>query len=483
MPNDFEKPYPLRDLLSEESLDPNSSLAKMLEFVGRGKRVLDVGCASGYLARLMTSRGCTVVGIDVSAEAAQAAAQYCTRTIVADLDIEPLQALLPDEEFDVAVFGDVLEHLRDPWKVLGDARKLLAYRGYAVVSVPNIAHGGIRLGLLRGEFDYSEFGILDDTHLRFFTRRTLDQLFIRAGYRVEKLERTLLPLFEPSELVPALTESQFDPVTVERVRADPECDTLQFVALAKALDDRDHLAQLGRSYALASSQAIALDETRLSQQATNDELERTQRAYADLQAASQNAITGYDELAARLSASRAELDNSERRHAQETIRLESEFSATEGRLLELQLRHDRLQKAFSLISDQFEAIKDIETYCRLQGEQGAGAPPLAMLRVLHDYVTSASETIDGVASSPQRRAFEAIFREHVSLLLAQIESLDARLGIREAQLLQLTTAAIDDAERKIDPLAPIRTKIRSIYFAARRFGRRILRRLVGRVPA
>jgi hypothetical protein len=419
----------------------------------------------------------------VSAEAAQAAGQFCTRTIVADLDIEPLQAILPNEEFDIAVFSDVLERLREPWKVLGDARKLLGFNGYAVALVTNIAHGAVRLGLLNGQFDYSEFGILDDTHLRFFTRRTLEQLFIRAGYRIERIERTLLPLFEPSDLVPALAEHQFDAATIARVRADPECDTLQFVVLAKALDDHDHLTQLGRSFDLASNQAIALEETRRSQQATNDELGRTQRAYNDLKAASLNAVTGYNDLAEKVQAARSEIEAYKKRDMLASSRLEDELSVTENRLLELQLRYGRLQKSFTLICDQFEAIKEIESYCRLQGDGDGGVPPLAMQRALYDYMMSAFETIDGVAASPQRRAFEAILRHHLSSLLAQTESLDARLAMREAQLLELATTAIEDAERKIDPLGPIRTKVSNTCSAVMRFVRRLVRRLARRAPA
>jgi hypothetical protein len=232
----------------------------------------------------MTAHGCTVVGIDASSEAIQAAAPFCTQTILADLDIEPLQNLLPTQEFDVAVFGDVLEHLREPWNVLDATRKLLSYRGYAVVSIPNIAHGAVRLGLLSGQFDYSEFGILDDTHLRFFTRRTLDQLFIRSGYRVERVERTILPLFEDSDLVPAIEEAQFDPATIAQVRSDPEAETLQFVVLAQALTDDEHMAQLGRHYAFATARSQALDGTRRMLESTDTELKRTQVAYSELEA-------------------------------------------------------------------------------------------------------------------------------------------------------------------------------------------------------
>lgn len=483
MPNEIEKAYPSRDVLSEESLDPNSSLAKMLEFVGRGKSVLDVGCASGYLARLMTARGCAVVGIDVSAEAAKVAEPFCTRTIVADLDIEPLQTLLPEQEFDVAVFGDVLEHLRDPWCVLDGARKVLGYRGHAVVSIPNIAHGAIRLGLLSGQFDYSEFGILDDTHLRFFTRRTLDQLFIRAGYKVEQIDRTILPLFEPSDLVPALDEHQFDAATIARVRADPEFETLQFVVLAKALDDRGHVAQLSRSFAFANSQWNALDETRHTLQSTDDELRLTQAAYQDLQASSSDAIARYTGLERELLAAQSRIEEAEQHRLKSTRLLENELATTEGRLLELQLRNDRLQKAFSLISDQFEALKEIELYCSLQSEPEGAAPTLAMQRVLYDYLSGASDSIESVATSPQRRAFEAILRDRLSTLLSQIESLDARLAVREAQLLAVSTAALEEAEHRIDPLAPIRATLRRALSKCKRIVQRIFRRAHSRTPA
>jgi len=73
-----------------------------------------------------------------------------------------------------------LEHLRNPWRVLEETQQLLKSEGYIVVSIPNIAHGAIRLALLQGRFEYTELGILDNTHLRFFTRKTVEQLFERS---------------------------------------------------------------------------------------------------------------------------------------------------------------------------------------------------------------------------------------------------------------------------------------------------------------
>jgi 2-polyprenyl-3-methyl-5-hydroxy-6-metoxy-1,4-benzoquinol methylase len=97
------------------------------------------------------------------------------------------------------VFGDVLEHLVDPWEALRVARGLLAPGGVAIVSVPNVAAWPVRFGLLAGRFDYADFGLLDRTHLRFFTRRSAHELVQAAGYEIERerfvhLERKLGPV-------------------------------------------------------------------------------------------------------------------------------------------------------------------------------------------------------------------------------------------------------------------------------------------------
>ena len=76
--------------------------------------------------------------------------------------------------------GDVLEHLKDPWAILGNIKENLKPDGYVVASIPNIAHGAIRLALLEGRFDYTSLGILDDTHLRFFTRESIFELFRKS---------------------------------------------------------------------------------------------------------------------------------------------------------------------------------------------------------------------------------------------------------------------------------------------------------------
>lgn len=175
--------------------DPHSSHSVVLRWLGdgRGRRLLDVGAADGPLARLLTARGWKVTGLEADPVAAAAGAAHCERMIVADLDagVPPLEG-----EFDAIVCADVLEHLRDPAAVLVSVRRALASTGEVVISVPNVAHLWVRLSLLLGRFDYAERGILDRTHLRFFTRRTLAALVRESGLRLTRATSTPVPLYQ-----------------------------------------------------------------------------------------------------------------------------------------------------------------------------------------------------------------------------------------------------------------------------------------------
>ncbi len=175
-----EKVYPWRD-----RLEPNKR--QLVEWTPPGSRVIEFGCATGYMSRVLREyRGCTVTGFEYSPAAAAQAAAYCERIVVGDIEDERLWEGL-DGPYDVAVFADVLEHLRDPDRVLQRTRTWLSPGGRVLVSIPNIAHHSIRWQLLHGHFDYTESGLLDETHLRFFTRTTTLAMLGRCGYRAEEL--------------------------------------------------------------------------------------------------------------------------------------------------------------------------------------------------------------------------------------------------------------------------------------------------------
>ena len=222
-------PAPRYDF-EEIDLDSDSVHADVVRLVGNDARVLELGPATGYMSRVLTDRGCTVVGIEVDPEMAERASQYCERVIVGDLDGLDLAAELGEERFDAIVAADVLEHLKDPLQALSRLRPFLEPDGCFVVSVPNVAHGSVRLALLSGDFDYREIGLLDSTHLRFFTRETLEKhLLDEAELGLAELHRHELNL-DASEV--PFDATAVPPQVRRELEADPDARTYQFVAKA-----------------------------------------------------------------------------------------------------------------------------------------------------------------------------------------------------------------------------------------------------------
>jgi len=162
----------------EQTLSASTTLGKIVAEVRSGQRVLDIGCGGGRLAKHLTAMGAEVVGVERQPEAAALARRYCSRVI--EKDLEDAHLLEPGERFDVIVFADVLEHLVYPDAVLRKLAAHLTPTGFVLVSLPNIAYYKVRFRLLAGRFEYEPSGIMDHSHLRFFTYETAMQL-VRAG--------------------------------------------------------------------------------------------------------------------------------------------------------------------------------------------------------------------------------------------------------------------------------------------------------------
>jgi len=186
------------------AIDPSpfSANQRILEMIRRRAlnepppTVLDVGCATGYMAAEMKRLGCAVCGIEIAEEAAREAERHCERVWCADLDA--LASLDCGRIFDIIVCADVLEHTRNPEENLGRLLPCLRDGGSVICSLPNIANWRIRFRLLTGRFDYEQLGILDESHLRFFTRTTAEQMFARLRLRV--LRMTVTPSLLPYRL-------------------------------------------------------------------------------------------------------------------------------------------------------------------------------------------------------------------------------------------------------------------------------------------
>lgn len=212
---------------------PNDCHTCMLDMIGHNKRVLETGVAAGAMTRQLRKRRCTVVGIEVDEEAAAYAAPDCEELVVANLSTMDLLERFGSHRFDTVVFGDVLEHLAEPLPVLSQVKQLLVPGGTVVASIPNVAHGAVRLALLAGRFEYSQVGLLDETHIRFFTKESVETLFQRAGFVIVEMRRTTRPIFETE--IPVDREA-FPADVISTLESDPEALTYQFVVQA-VVDD------------------------------------------------------------------------------------------------------------------------------------------------------------------------------------------------------------------------------------------------------
>ena len=158
---------------------------RLAQLTGDRPAVLDVGCAVGYLGEFLrrTTPGRWLAGIEIDPGAAEKARQHYDQVIVGSIDDPAVWSQL-QRRVDVMIFGDVLEHTADPVMVLRTARPKLSDDGLIVVSIPNIGHFKVRLRLLLGKFEYEDWGIMDRTHLRFFTLKTAQQMLNQAGFTV-----------------------------------------------------------------------------------------------------------------------------------------------------------------------------------------------------------------------------------------------------------------------------------------------------------
>ncbi|MGC2486254.1 MAG: class I SAM-dependent methyltransferase [Acidimicrobiales bacterium] len=220
-------------------IDPdeeNNSHATMLKMVGFNKRVLETGCASGHMSALLKAQGCTVVGMELDASVVEPAREWLESVVIGDLEDPTLWSQLDGDLFDAILFGDVLEHLRDPLPALREAATHLAPSGVVVISVPNIAHADVKAALIKGVFPYSDSGLLDRTHISFFTKDSLVELVREAGLAVVEIRRVTVPAFA-TEI--GIHREDVDDATFDAITADREALTYQFVVRA-VRDDAEH---------------------------------------------------------------------------------------------------------------------------------------------------------------------------------------------------------------------------------------------------
>lgn len=238
--------------------DIRTSLSVLCSFIPPGSRVLDLGCGNGAVGRYLNKRdhGETIVdGLTISREEAEVARQHYGLVHVADLDSCVLTDLFQASAYDIVVCADVLEHIRHGAEVLRQCKRLLTSEGSALLSIPNVAYSGLLAELMEGEFRYRAEGLLDSTHLRFYTRRTLLRFLKQEGWQIgalETIERDL-PASEFRVAFDALP-----PAVARHLLALPDALTYQFVVAARPSDAPTRLesADLTNTDAMVPAQAL-----------------------------------------------------------------------------------------------------------------------------------------------------------------------------------------------------------------------------------
>ena len=167
---------------SSHQLSP--SHLKLIDLTGSGKKVLELGSSSGYLTEVFKQNDCQITIVELDPQDAKQASKFAKKSYVGDLD-NPIFLKSLNGTFDVIVAADILEHLKSPEQVLNKLKNQLTKNGKFLISLPNIACWRIRRDLfVKGSFEYQEWGILDKTHLRFYTYTTIRNMIESCGLKV-----------------------------------------------------------------------------------------------------------------------------------------------------------------------------------------------------------------------------------------------------------------------------------------------------------
>lgn len=195
-----------------------------------GMEILEIGCSSGYVGATLVAKGHRVTGVELDPAAAQAAREVLHEVHTGDA--EGFFDAHPQRRYDAILLGDVLEHMTDPAATLRRCVAHLADGGGVAISLPCVTHGSVRAMLLEGRWDYADYGLLDRTHLRFFSRKGMAELLSSAGLAIARLHATTMPI-EAASREYGMDVRPESIVAVETLAGDDELLDFQYVAMAR----------------------------------------------------------------------------------------------------------------------------------------------------------------------------------------------------------------------------------------------------------
>ncbi|GAC1387363.1 MAG: hypothetical protein NVS1B7_1530 [Candidatus Saccharimonadales bacterium] len=218
---------------SENSLNKdneNEAWSKVYNFIKPNSRILDIGCSSGRLGEaLIKDKNAYVVGLDLDDDDIELAKKNLNEAHKLNIEKDKVSHL---GKFDMIIMADVIEHLVDPVKALKKIRSLLNPKGELIFSIPNMANATVRIELLKGHFEYREWGLLDRTHLHFYDQDEVNRVFNDAGYNVIQTDCTIRGI--PHKIL----KKELAPLGIEitpklvNVLNKPDALTYQFVGRA-----------------------------------------------------------------------------------------------------------------------------------------------------------------------------------------------------------------------------------------------------------
>lgn len=239
--------------------DTNDSSAVIFNFIGEKSEVLDMGCACGDLAeQLHIRKKCTVYGLEFNPSSVAKCIQKKVFAQVRQFDLNTLaESSFPEfkQKFDYCILGDVLEHLQNPDDVLKTAASYLKKDGVVIISLPNLSHASIKANLLLNDFTRTPLGILDKTHLHFFTYKNIAELLYKCSLDIKDMAYTSLPAdgYQPHKI------SELPAAVADFILEDPHSSVFQYILVCQHAGEtsfRNLLARLKRLDAAPAKSAF-----------------------------------------------------------------------------------------------------------------------------------------------------------------------------------------------------------------------------------
>lgn len=222
-------------------LSTNTAATQVIRLTGERKSVLELGPGPGTILRYLAQhQQCTVSAVELDPACADALQGVCQTVVQGDLNQSDWLQAFAGQRFDVIIAADVLEHLQNPWQCLRDMRSLLTPDGYAVISIPNVGHNSVLASLMTGRFPYQPRGLLDQTHLRFFTRHDFEQVLFECGLLPSHWFAIQKPAAE-AELGHHWTT--LNPMQQQMLNANPYGNDYQYVVRAYASEEAGYIAK------------------------------------------------------------------------------------------------------------------------------------------------------------------------------------------------------------------------------------------------